>query len=325
MVALAVVWLVGAGALATWGGVWADWAAAPAGEARAGLARIVLGRWLVGWPTFAVVSAGLAVVIEALRAGWSSTTDETKARQGVSFGLALAGAGLALILAPELVYLHDSFGTRMNTVFKFYYQAWLLLGVAAALGLTLSWRRGGGAKVAALLGILALGPGLFYPVMALWTKTGGFATEPTLDALAWLDRWRPDEAAAIRWVRRFTPPHALVVERAGDSYRPEHELVSIATGRPTLLGWGGHEYQWRGEAFGRLAAGREQALARIYAPANREELTATLATWGVAYVYLGPEERTRYGVTAAHEAILAAAMEPVFENSTVRIFRTRGS
>jgi uncharacterized membrane protein len=242
----------------------------------------------------------------------------------VSFALLLAAAGIGLVLLPELVYLQDSFGTRMNTVFKFWYQAWLLLACAGALGIALAWRRRGAAGAAALLGVLGLAAGLIYPAVALETKTGGFGSpHPTLDALAWVERWRPAELEAIRWIRRSTPRDAIVVQRSGDSYRPEHNLVSVVTGRPTLLGWGGHEVQWRGESFGRLAAGREEALARIYAPPSREELVGALAAWGVGYVYLGPEERNRYGVTDAHEAIFKEAMDVVFENGAVRIFRNR--
>src|SRR5690606_29189514 len=42
------------------------------------------------------------------------------------FALLLIGLGLFLVLVPEYVYLRDNFGTRMNMVFKFYYQAWVL-------------------------------------------------------------------------------------------------------------------------------------------------------------------------------------------------------
>ena len=39
-----------------------------------------------------------------------------------------------LTLAPEFVILRDNFNSRINTVFKFYYQAWTLWSIAAAYG-----------------------------------------------------------------------------------------------------------------------------------------------------------------------------------------------
>ena len=48
------------------------------------------------------------------------------------FALLLAAAGMVLTLTPEFIYLRDNFGVRINTIFKFYYQAWLMFGVAAA-------------------------------------------------------------------------------------------------------------------------------------------------------------------------------------------------
>ncbi|HVR28925.1 MAG TPA: DUF2298 domain-containing protein [Thermoanaerobaculia bacterium] len=325
IVGAAALWLAVAGALATWGGAWDGWLGQVLGARdRSSLPRIALGRWLTGWPTLALLAAGLALTLETLRARWM-TVGAARA-DGVTFALLLAAAGVGLVLLPEILYLHDSFGTRMNTVFKFWYQAWPLLACAGTLGIALAWKRGGRQRAAALLGVLGLAPGLLYPVAALDTKTAGFGSpDPTLDASAWIERWRPAELEAIQWIRRSTPADAVVVQRSGDSYRAEHNLPSILTGRATLLGWGGHEYQWRGAAFGRLVAGREEALARIYAPPSREELTAALAAWKVGYVYLGPEERARYGVTGAHETILADAMDVVFENDAVRIYRARDS
>lgn len=48
------------------------------------------------------------------------------------FALLLLGVGASLILIPEFVYLRDNFATRINTVFKFYYQAWIVLALASA-------------------------------------------------------------------------------------------------------------------------------------------------------------------------------------------------
>ncbi|HID24560.1 MAG TPA: NAD-dependent epimerase/dehydratase family protein, partial [Planctomycetaceae bacterium] len=49
--------------------------------------------------------------------------------------LLLVLTGALLTLAVEFVYLRDVFGTRMNTVFKFYFQTWALWGIAGAYGL----------------------------------------------------------------------------------------------------------------------------------------------------------------------------------------------
>ena len=45
--------------------------------------------------------------------------------------LVLLGCGLTLF--PEFFYLRDQFATRMNTIFKFYFQAWITWGIAAGL------------------------------------------------------------------------------------------------------------------------------------------------------------------------------------------------
>src|SRR5207248_8717369 len=71
-----------------------------------------------------------------------------------------------LILAgTEVVYLRDQFDAgpnyRMNTVFKFYYQAWALLGLAGAYAACRAWQIlrkhfGLGAATAALM-LIAVG------------------------------------------------------------------------------------------------------------------------------------------------------------------------
>ena len=40
--------------------------------------------------------------------------------------------GALLVLLPEFIYLRDNFSTRMNTVFKFSYQAWAAFSIAGA-------------------------------------------------------------------------------------------------------------------------------------------------------------------------------------------------
>jgi hypothetical protein len=52
-----------------------------------------------------------------------------------AFVLILVLWGAFLILFPEYFYLRDFFGNRINTVFKFYFQGWTFLSLAAAYGI----------------------------------------------------------------------------------------------------------------------------------------------------------------------------------------------
>jgi YYY domain-containing protein len=246
------------------------------------------------------------------------------------FVLFLAAIGLLLVYAPEFVFLRDNFGTRMNTVFKFYYQAWLLFGLAGAF--TISVALGGGHawrgwRVAPSLlsaaALLLAAASTTYLLAGAYSKTLGFGGQPTFDATAYLVNGGQNELAALRWIRANTQPGDLIVEGKGASYRADLSRVSTMTGRPTLLGWDGHEAQWRGQQYGEMADGRAQALEIIYRGGSAEQLALLIETWGIDYIYVGPSERAQYGVTPTVEALLRQVTDPVFESGDVRIYRAR--
>lgn len=247
------------------------------------------------------------------------------ARLARVFALMMAAVGLAMVYAPEFVYLADQFGSRMNTVFKFYYQGWLLLGLASAYAVAAAWRASEGpqlgARVLGLISALLMAAGLLFPAAAVYAKTGGFRTEsPTFDVTAYIG---PDEQAAVVWVRSETLPQSRILEGRGASYWASHNRISTMTGRPTLLGWEGHERQWRGRAYPEMAAGRAEALALVYRDGTAEQIRAVLDHWGVDYVYVGPSEIEQYGITPERLRILGEVMELAFEQGQVWIFRGR--
>ena len=233
-----------------------------------------------------------------------------------TFALLLITLGALLVLGPEFIYLRDQFGTRINTVFKFYYQAWMLWSIAAAYGIAMLLQKlRGGWGIAFQAGlIMLLLIGLTYPVFGLSNRTNDFqigrafslletirtsedesvksAARQELDLLWTLDyfntfqRHNPDEAAAIRWLENA--PDGVVAEAIGGSYSG-YARVSTLTGQPTLLGWPGHESQWRG---GYEEQGSRQGdVETLYATGDWQTASEIISRYDIRYIFVGNLER----------------------------------
>jgi len=253
----------------------------------------------------------------------------------------MAGTAFLLTFAVEWVYLKDTFGVRMNTVFKFYYQAWVLMALATAYAVVHVGRWDRPASITSdrsrithyvlrityyvlwLFIALLVGAGLVYTVAAGYSKANGFQGEATLDGIAFLRRFQPDDAAAIDWLQANVSGAPVVLEAPGGSYS-QYNRISMATGLPTLLGWDGHELQWRGDRYGDLVAGRPEAIDRIYRFARGWELVDLMRQWNVEYLYVGNLEREKYRLTPSAESQFEQALWKVYENGTVRIYRRPG-
>ena len=238
-----------------------------------------------------------------------------------------------LIFSVEFVYLRDAFGTRMNTVFKFYFQAWALLGLMAAFGayyVRSAGRSGRGASGAALgrlvfsllFGVLVFA-GLLYPLGASLNRTGGFAGPATLDGLAFVARERPEEHAAVRWLNEtrepaLPGPNPVIVEAVRGSFAYQYARISSRTGLPAVMGWTGHEGQWHG--LHDEISSREQDVNLLYG-GSAQDAQRILDKYDVTYVVVGYLERAEFpGAEAKFERLMDVAFR---EGDTV-IFKTRG-
>lgn len=266
----------------------------------------------------------LAVLVPALSfllADRKSQQEEDSANNVQSlksnvFVFLLIALGTLLLIGPEFLYLRDQFGSRINTVFKFYYQAWMLWSLAASYGIAVLVQklRGGWSIVFRVgLGLLLL-VGLTYPIFGILTRTDDFrlgralellntiqtnddetskslarqelASLWTLDYFDMVQRQNPDEAAAIRWLE--SAPDGVVAEAIGGSYSG-YARVSTLTGQPTVLGWPGHESQWRG---GYEEQGSRQGdIETLYATGDWNTAREIITRYNIRYVFVGNLER----------------------------------
>ena len=252
---------------------------------------------------------GLALVV-ALRARRS---------RAMAFLALVAAWAAVLVLIPNHLYVWDHFGTRMNTVFKLYYQAWWLWAVVAAVGTLWGWRyrwtwRRNLSWLADGLWFLALAAGLVYTVLALPNKTNNFRPPEgwTLDGSAYWRRAEPDEWAAAQYL--WQAPLGTVAEAVGGSYTAYARMATYS-GQANVLGWPGHEIQWRGTA--EPLGSREADMARLFTTTSWAEAQAILNRYGVRYVVVGRWERTKY---QARETLFREHLPVLFQQGSVVIF-----
>ncbi len=219
------------------------------------------------------------------------------------FALGLLAMALYMVYGAELLYINDLFGGRMNTVFKLYYQVWIVLGIVGAYGLHfwirnhenwIGFRRSASETGAVIAAVMVIGA-LYYPAASLDSRTGGFSGDRTLDGTAFVARIWPAESDAIEWLSENAREDAVLVEAVGDSYDIKGVgvgRVSSATGIPTVLGWSFHEEQWRGGRSG--FEGREADVTQLYSTGEIEVIKGILGRYEIDYIVVGPRERSTY-------------------------------
>jgi YYY domain-containing protein len=250
----------------------------------------------------------------------------------LQFVLLCAVAGLLLTLSVEFFYLIDNFQVRMNTIFKFYFQGWVLMAIASAFALyRLSSGGGGAASTARKGGWLRRGfvagfwllfvMGMVYPILGNYARAGGFDHAPNLDGTAYLAQSQPDDYAAVNWLNENVKGAPVILEApgsGGSSYVYEGRIAAL-TGLPTLLGWAGHEGQWRGNYD--VQNSRTPDIETMYNTRDPQTALALLEEYEVSYVYVGPLERSEYDPRGLEK--FDRIMDVVYQQGGVTIYKMR--
>ncbi|MDP6298973.1 MAG: DUF2298 domain-containing protein [Acidimicrobiales bacterium] len=277
------------------------------------LLGVMIG-WVFALSVLGAVTASYFALIE-IRSGSNAVARISS--------LTLFAFGFMVLAGPEIITINNDVA-RMNTVFKFWLQGWLLFSVASAIAAWEVWVYAQKYKVrsrsfyypstrfwvAAMACVLLIG--LVYPLSSIGPRLDDrFSTgSKGLNGIAYLEE-NPvlvrydngseapaslipigEDLTIIKWLRESVAGSPTIVEWTGDSY-DWNGRIATHTGLPAVLGWSSHQRQQR-LSYQNMITERKRDVQSFYQVADPEFMTRFLLTYNVSYVIVGTQER-RFG------------------------------
>ena len=258
----------------------------------------------------------------------------------------LAFTGLSILLGVEFFFLRDFLGGgdhyRMNTLFKFFIQVWVLFGLMTAVALPQLWRWGQRWPLSSQLiwqgtALLLLLATLVYPFFATRVRVNdrfpGDDNRPaigTLDGLAYMSvgvfEWPAGSPVdlnydyeAIHWLQDNVRGTPIIAEAKIGYYREGGMRVAAYTGLPSVLG-GLHQNEQR---YAWQISARDVVVNEFWTTPDPTRTLEIIDQLNISYIYLGQVERITYGdqIEAKFEELRRqGALELVFKNEKTKIY-----
>ncbi len=223
--------------------------------------------------------------------------------------LFMVGTGLLLTLVVEVIVLVGDIG-RMNTVFKFYLQVWVMFAIVAAAAFawlldampsfTPGWRNFYSSVTTVLIGCA-----LLFTFTASMAKIRDRITPEApigLDSLSYMEYTRHwdggdldlvEDFRAIRWMQENIPGTSVIVEAHTPEYR-WGSRYTIYTGLPGVVGWNWHQRQQRAVLPDTIVFERVNEINDFYATTDVTAARAFLEKYNVRYIVVGQLEMNYY-------------------------------
>lgn len=241
--------------------------------------------------------------------------------------------GMIFVMLPEIIYVVDIYSgdyKRANTMFKFTYQAFVMLSlvtgyVIARIALTKSnaskidnrW-----VFVTVFMIFLLIIPA-YYPTVATKQWLGSFKLD-NYQGLNGLDGLSDNgRLKAIRWINSNIKGQPVMLESYGDSYT-EYNQLSAYTGIPTVMGWQTHEWLWRTskivtDGYNQIVRPRQVDVQAIYEYKDAMNVNALIKKYKVEYIAVSNLEKTKF--PDIDESGLKSLGKIVFSNDSVYIIK----
>ena len=314
------------------------------------LVGVIVGALLVGlaltaWFTGVVGSTvpfvfALALLLAAVGIGVLLRDRPDGAQLG--FALTLALVSLSLVIGLDFLRVEGDID-RLNSIFKFYLQVWVMLGIASAY---LLWRlfytqrsflaahavREAGVEGGTCLAGAERGgvPGAGDAGQAAGQvrgvcdaadaeRRGVHGRDGVQGTFGGCDR--PCRGLrGHRWLQQNVEGSPVVLEAVTPSYRWGGR-VAMYTGLPSIIGWQWHQEQQRA-GYAYEVGERTRDVQTIYSTLDVQTALELMREYGVEYVYLGHLERIYFpeGMFKFEDG-LGGALERVFDNGETAIYR----
>ncbi len=272
---------------------------------------------------------------------WDAMTSRERGQIYGVFPLVMTALALGLIIGVDLVRVEDDIG-RMNTLFKYYLEVWVLLALASAFFLWRMWYDNRfrpmpfDAAHLVWFGIVVslILFSLVYTLLGTQARLDDRFNPlpPTLDGTAFMEQavhWEREQPIelkwdreAINWLQDNVEGSPVILEAHTEQYRWGGRMANY-TGLPTVLGWPWHQIQQRGP-YSTEVHTRARDIQNIYMTDDLAEAKALLDGYGVRYVVVGDLEQIFYpGEGLGKFDIMAqlGAAAKVFDNGHTAIYR----
>ena len=254
--------------------------------------------------------------------------------------LFLIGTSLAITLMVELIYIEGDIG-RMNTVFKFYLQAWTLFAVSAAASfgwLILSLKKWNPAlrKIWQVILVFLITGAALYPVLGGVAKIKDRMAYNAPHSLDGMDFMQYAEYAdldtnmdlsqdyeAIRWMQENIEGSPVIVEANQVEYH-WGTRYTVYTGLPGVIGWNWHQRQQRTLTPHDWVYTRVEDVNTFYDTNDLGFARDFLETYDVQYIVLGQLERAKYQAQGIEkfEAAEGVLWTTVYQDQETTIYHT---
>jgi YYY domain-containing protein len=257
------------------------------------------------------------------------------------FTYLLAATALAVTAGVDVFVLKGDVG-RMNTVFKFYLQAWFFLSIVSGVLLTLMARRAWGSRwllaqrwrrIALAVVVIPILITFIYPLLGTPAKLQHrfVYLPPTLDGMLFMSEARyidkeqnmrmPDDYAAINWMLDAIRGTPVIVEGLSPLYHWRNRVTNF-TGLPSVVGWDHHQSQQRGE-YAWMVQERVRDVETLFQSPVASDARRILDRYRVEYIYVGQQERVYYPGPGLEkfEQMVGSDLERVYRQGAVTIYR----